>query len=209
MDGGRPSPDQHVDRWDRHHARCRCHVRADGQQAPALPEAAGAHDGELVGHRGCQRQEGAEGQGLEAYRRLCFRFDPATAGRKRNIVSSLLNPEKVKLDDLGTAIETWGEKIRAYEQRRGPDGERKEIEDDIKSGALQSMCPDTLQTHLSMNTSNSAYTTAFENPQFHNEICAWFGGARFSRFKFVSFFSKFFIVLMYHNIDILTLSLYT
>ena len=47
-----------------------------------------------------------EGQGLEAYRRLCFRFDPTTAGRRRNIVSSLLNPEKVKLDDLGTAIET-------------------------------------------------------------------------------------------------------
>ena len=24
-----------------------------------------------------------EGHGLEAYRRLCFRFDPATAGRRR------------------------------------------------------------------------------------------------------------------------------
>ena len=71
-----------------------------------------------------------EGHGLEAYRRLCFRFDPSTAGRRRNIVSSLLNPEKVKLDDLGTAIETWEEKIRAYEQRRGPDGERKEMDDD-------------------------------------------------------------------------------
>ena len=30
-----------------------------------------------------------EGQGLEAYRRLCHRFDPTTAGRRRNIVSSL------------------------------------------------------------------------------------------------------------------------
>ena len=29
-----------------------------------------------------------EGQGLEAYRRLCFRFDPTTAGRRRNSVSS-------------------------------------------------------------------------------------------------------------------------
>ena len=82
-----------------------------------------------------------EGHGLEAYRRLCFRFDPSTAGRRRNIVSSLLNPEKVKLDDLGKAIETWEEKIRAYEQRRGPDGERMEMDDDIKSGAFQSMCP--------------------------------------------------------------------
>ena len=35
-----------------------------------------------------------EGQGLEAYRRFCFRFDPTTAGRRRNIVSSLLNPKK-------------------------------------------------------------------------------------------------------------------
>ena len=76
----------------------------------------------------------------------------STAGCRRNIVSMLLNPEKVKLDDLGAAIETWEEKIRAYEQRRGPDGERKEMDDDIKSGALQSMCPESLQTHLSMNS---------------------------------------------------------
>ena len=67
-------------------------------------------------------------------------------------VAGLLNPEKVKLDDLGAAIETWEEKIRAYEQSRGPDGERKEMDDDIKSGALQSMCPESLQTHLSMNS---------------------------------------------------------
>ena len=67
-------------------------------------------------------------------------------------LSSLLNPEKVKLDDLGSAIETWEEKVRAYEARRGPDGERKEMDDDIKTGALQSMCPESLQTHLSMNS---------------------------------------------------------
>ena len=82
---------------------------------------------------------------------MCFRFDPTTAGRRHNIVSSLLNPEKVKLDDSGSAIETWEEKARAYEARGGPDGERKETDDDIKSGALQPMCPESLQTHLSMN----------------------------------------------------------
>ena len=67
-------------------------------------------------------------------------------------LSQLLNPEKVKLEDLGSAIETWEEKVRAYEARRGPDGERKEMDDDIKTGALQSMCPESLQTHLSMNS---------------------------------------------------------
>ena len=62
-----------------------------------------------------------------------------------------MNPEKVKLDDLGSAIETWEEKVRAYEARRGTDGERKELEDNIKTAALQTMCPESLQTHLSMN----------------------------------------------------------
>ena len=57
-----------------------------------------------------------EGHGLEAYRRLCYRFDPATAGRRRNVISSLVSPERVKLDDLGTAIGTWEEKMRAYER---------------------------------------------------------------------------------------------
>ena len=62
-----------------------------------------------------------------------------------------MNPERVKLDDLGTAIETWKEKIRAYESRRGPGGEREALPDDVNTGALQSMCPETLQTHLGMN----------------------------------------------------------
>ena len=46
------------------------------------------------------------GRGLEPYQRLCHRFDPMTDGRRANVLQSINNPVKVKLEDLGGAIET-------------------------------------------------------------------------------------------------------
>lgn len=36
------------------------------------------------------------GNGFEAYRRLCRRWDPATSGRKRNLLRAILTPERCK-----------------------------------------------------------------------------------------------------------------
>ena len=45
----------------------------------------------------------AAGKGLEAFRKLCHKFDPLTADRRTNIISSLTNPPQVKLDELGNS----------------------------------------------------------------------------------------------------------
>ena len=58
------------------------------------------------------------GKGLEALRRLCHRFDPQTAGRRTNIVSQLMNPPQLKLEELGPGIEIWEEHVRQWEARR-------------------------------------------------------------------------------------------
>ena len=57
------------------------------------------------------------GKGLEAFRKLCHRFNPKTAGRRTNIIASLTNPPQVKLDDLGSALEIWEEQVRQYDSR--------------------------------------------------------------------------------------------
>ena len=100
------------------------------------------------------------GKGFEAFRKLCHRFDPQTAGRRTNICSSL-NPPQVKLDELGSALEIWEEQVRQFEARRGPRGERKEIDDDLKIGALLSMVPNNLKEHLTL--SNDSYGGVYQN----------------------------------------------
>ena len=47
-----------------------------------------------------------------------------TEGCRANVLQSINNLVKVKLEDLGGAIETWEETVRRYEARRGPDGSR-------------------------------------------------------------------------------------
>ena len=91
------------------------------------------------------------GKGLEAFRKLCHRFDPQTAGRRTNIVSSLMSPPQDKLDELGSALESWEENVRQFEARRGPHGERKDIDDDMKIGGLMNMVPNNLREHLTFN----------------------------------------------------------
>ena len=55
--------------------------------------------------------------GLEAWRRLRGRFDPATGGRKRNLLRNVLNPGQCSLENLGSGIERWEELVARYEQR--------------------------------------------------------------------------------------------
>ena len=45
------------------------------------------------------------GKGLEAFHKLSHRFDPQTAGRRTNIISTLTKSSQAKLDELGMALE--------------------------------------------------------------------------------------------------------
>eukprot|EP00974_Lingulodinium_polyedra_P131094 11216396-Lingulodinium_polyedra.AAC.1 len=72
------------------------------------------------------------GQGLEAYRLLARRFDPATGGRRRNLLRLVLQPPRAKLEELSGALERWEEQMRRYERSRDDGGHRHTISDDIK-----------------------------------------------------------------------------
>ena len=60
-----------------------------------------------------------KGKGLEAWRRLCKRFDPSTGGRRRALLRSVLNPNRCnKVEELSAAVENWEDQVRQYENRR-------------------------------------------------------------------------------------------
>ena len=45
------------------------------------------------------------------------RSDPQTVGRKRTLLSRLINLGTVKVHELSRAIEQWEERVRSYQSR--------------------------------------------------------------------------------------------
>ncbi len=74
-------------------------------------------------------------------------FDPQGAGRRRNIMSQLLQPGNYDPQALNSAIARWEEKVRIYERRSGG-----KLPDDIKSSILTDMTKGPLREHLILNT---------------------------------------------------------
>ena len=62
-------------------------------------------------------QNTARGAGLDAWRRLVGSFDPQTVGRKRTLLSRIINPGTVKVHELSRAIDQWEERVRSYQSR--------------------------------------------------------------------------------------------
>jgi hypothetical protein len=91
--------------------------------------------------------------GLEAWRRLSRRYDPATASRKRTMLKAVINPQKQKLETLPQAIEEWLDAVRTYEKRKDGTGSRTTISDEIKMAALEAMLPPDLEAHVQLNQS--------------------------------------------------------
>eukprot|EP00435_Cladocopium_sp_Y103_P010276 s4537_g2.t1 len=94
--------------------------------------------------------------GLEAWRRLSRRYDPATASRKRIMLKTVISPQRQKLDTLPQAIEEWLDAVRTYEKRRDGWGQRTAISDEIKMAALEAMLPPDLEAHVQLNQSRFA-----------------------------------------------------
>ena len=89
------------------------------------------------------------GSGLEAWRRLNRRWDPVTAGRKRNILRAILNPERTKTwEGVRPALEQLDDLIRRYEARKNEAGRREVLSDDIKCTAVELLVPQDLEKHL-------------------------------------------------------------
>ena len=98
-------------------------------------------------------QNSGAGNGLEAWRRLHRRYDPATGGRKRVLLRSIIDPGRCRIDDLGSALERWEELVVRYERRRDDSGRRSQVPEDIKMAALESLVPEDLEKHLFLNQS--------------------------------------------------------
>ena len=98
-----------------------------------------------------------KGKGLEAWRRLCKRYDPTTGGRRRALLRSVLNPNRCgKIEELSAAVENWEDQVRQYENRRKGDGTRPTLDEDIKISILESICPVEVERHLQLNQARFA-----------------------------------------------------
>ena len=90
--------------------------------------------------------------GFEAWRRIHRRWDPLTAGRKRNILWAILNPERVKRwENVRAAIEQLEDLFRRYENRKNEAGERERLSEDIKATSLELLVPSDIERHLLLN----------------------------------------------------------
>ena len=96
------------------------------------------------------------GAGLDAYHRLARRHDPATGGRRRNLLRAILQPGRSSLEGLSSALERWEEQVQRYERFRDEEGVRHLLEVDIKLAALEALVPVELERHLQLNASRLA-----------------------------------------------------
>ena len=71
------------------------------------------------------------GQGLEAWRALHRRFDPATGSRKRIMLQALTNPERASYDSLQSALERWKALKSRYDKKRDQFGQREALPDSL------------------------------------------------------------------------------
>ena len=91
------------------------------------------------------------GNGLEAWRRLNKRYDPATGAKKSALLRHILSPGRCKLEELSEKIEGWMELVNRYESRRDSSGNRQLLADDIKMSILEAMAPPEVERHLQLN----------------------------------------------------------
>ena len=87
------------------------------------------------------------------WRKLARRYDPATGGRKRNLLRQILNPGRARLEELGAALERWEELVARYERRKDADGKREHLTDSVRTAALESLLPKELDEHVLLNQS--------------------------------------------------------
>ena len=88
--------------------------------------------------------------GLEAWRKLHKRFDPVTGGRRRNLLRAIMAPARIKVEDIGNALQVWEKMVDRYDQRSSLKGEPR-LSEDLKCSAVEGMMPEDLEKHLQLN----------------------------------------------------------
>eukprot|EP00913_Durusdinium_trenchii_P003035 g2806.t1 len=91
------------------------------------------------------------GSGLEAWRSLHRRFDPATGSRKRVMLQALTNPERATHDNLQGALKRWKAWRSRYDRKKDQFGAREALPESLAMNALEKLVPKDLETHLMLN----------------------------------------------------------
>ena len=91
------------------------------------------------------------GRGLEAWRLLHRRFDPATGSRKRVMLQALTNPERASYESLQAALERWKALRSRYDRKKDQFGIREALPESLAMNALEKLVPKDLETHLMLN----------------------------------------------------------
>ena len=91
------------------------------------------------------------GFGLKAWQKLHLRWDPTTGGRRMTMLATLMNPGRVKLEELASAIQRWKTLRRRYSNKKDSDGKRHNLPDDISRASLMKLVPEDLAQHLLLN----------------------------------------------------------
>ena len=91
------------------------------------------------------------GCGLEAFRLLSCRCDPATGDSRKKFLRAVLQPGRSSMEELGASQEKWEDLVRRCERSRDAHGRAAPLTDDIKQAALAALVPQELERHLQMN----------------------------------------------------------
>ena len=84
---------------------------------------------------------------LEVWRRLQKRYDPTAGGRKRNLLRTIVSPERCSLLELQAGMERWESAVSQYEEKS-----KNKMNDEIKLAGLEALVPKELEKHLILNS---------------------------------------------------------
>ena len=77
--------------------------------------------------------------------------DPASGGRRKNLLRAVLQPGRSSMEELSASQEKWEDLVRRCERSRDTHGRAAPFTDDIKQEALAALVSQELERHLPMN----------------------------------------------------------
>ena len=88
----------------------------------------------------------SKGMGLDAWRRLCAKYDPSNPQTNLVLLKKVLNPPRSSMDHLQSNLERWEREVRTYCARS-----RETITGSIRKMLLHSLVPERVQEHLEIH----------------------------------------------------------
>ena len=67
------------------------------------------------------------------------------------MLATLMNPGRVKLEELASAIQRWKTLRRRHNNKKDSDGRKHNLSDDIARASLMKLVPEDLGQHLLLN----------------------------------------------------------